>query len=152
MAHRRLVVAGSSMADLTTQSPGTVTKTDMNNIRSGVGKIITPLKIANVTLTMRDYRKNGSNVQSQWSYLSGTGTCTISPTSTELTAMGTNQMSDGNDVLVAAVCTTVSPNRPADPRLYRHLDALSGEYAAAPRQDARLHRLLSVSPDRRSGL
>jgi Flp pilus assembly protein TadG len=110
MAHRRLVVAGSTIADLTTQSPGQTSKAEISDFWNGIGDIIKPLKLSDVTLTMRAFRMNGTSVQPLWPYSSGGGgSCSIDPSAAELQSMGTNEMSDGNDILVAAVCTTVSP-------------------------------------------
>lgn len=109
ITHRRLVVAGSTMADITTQSPGQVTKTELNQFWTGVGQIIAPLPLSSVRLTLRSFRKNGSSVQQQWTYSSSNGSCGSAPSAAALTAMGANEMTDGNDILVAAVCSTATP-------------------------------------------
>jgi Flp pilus assembly protein TadG len=109
ITHRRLVVAGSSMADLTTQSPGQVTKAELAQFWTGVGQIIAPLPLSDVRMTLRSFRKNGSSVQQQWTYSASNGTCGSAPNVAALTAMGANEMTDGNDILVAAVCSTATP-------------------------------------------
>ena len=63
MAHRRLVVAGSTVTDLTTQSQGQVTKAEIDAFWNGIGRIIAPLKLANVTMTMRAFRKKDGAVK-----------------------------------------------------------------------------------------
>ncbi|MGE3872663.1 MAG: TadE/TadG family type IV pilus assembly protein [Parvibaculaceae bacterium] len=110
MAHRRLVVAGSTVTDLTTQSQGQVTKAEIDAFWNGIGRIIAPLKLANVTMTMRAFRKKDGAVKQQWSYSANGGSaCGAAPTAADLAAIGTNEMSDGNDIIVASVCTTVAP-------------------------------------------
>lgn len=108
MAHRRLVLAGSTMADITTQSPGTVTGDTLGQIWTGVGEIIAPMALADVNLTMRDYRKDGNGARRQWSYTRGTDCSTI-PDTTQLTAIAASEMTEDNDILIAEVCTTMSP-------------------------------------------
>jgi Flp pilus assembly protein TadG len=110
MSHRRLVVAGSTITDLTTQSQGQVTKSDIDNIWNGIGRIITPLKLSDVKLTMRDYRKQDGSVKEQWSYsANGGSSCGVALTGTDLETLGNTEMTDGNDILVASVCTTIAP-------------------------------------------
>lgn len=115
MAHRRLVVAGSTIADLTTQSPGTVTGTEIRDFWTGIGRIIEPLPIDSVTLTMRDYRKDGGSSKRQWSYSSNATqdppapACGSDRNAEQLLDLATTEMSDANDILIAEVCTTISP-------------------------------------------
>ncbi|WP_119274494.1 TadE/TadG family type IV pilus assembly protein [Taklimakanibacter deserti] len=110
MAHRRLVVAGSTVTDLTTQSNGQVTKAEIDAFWNGIGRIIAPLKLADVKMTMRDFRKKNGAVQQQWSYSANGGSaCGAALTAADMQALGTNEMTDGNDILVASVCTTIAP-------------------------------------------
>ncbi|MFZ5675676.1 MAG: TadE/TadG family type IV pilus assembly protein [Pseudomonadota bacterium] len=140
MAHRRLVVAGSTIADLTTQNPGTVTGAQINQYWTAIGDIIAPLNLADVSLTMRDYRKDGGSAKRQWGYNKGTA-CSGTPDAAALLAIATSEMSEANDILVAEVCTTMQPmvlsffNFPAvnmtyqismRPRLGKTLDCTSG--------------------------
>lgn len=108
MMHRRLVLAGSTMADLTTQSAGTVTSADMTKYWTGVGDIIAPMTAADVNLTMRNYRKDGNSARRQWTYGQG-ASCGGDPTAEQLAAIAASEMTEGNDILVAQVCTTLSP-------------------------------------------
>lgn len=108
MMQRRLVLAGSTMADITTQSPGTVTGTLLNKYWTGVGDIIAPLTTSNVNLTLRNYRKDGSTAKRQWGYSRGTD-CSGNMSAAQLVALSGAEMSEGNDILIAQVCTTVSP-------------------------------------------
>jgi hypothetical protein len=112
MAHRRLVVAASTVADLTTQNEAQVNKAYINDIwaEDGIGRVISPLQLNNVHMTMRDYRKQNGAVSQKWSYSANGGTaCGASLSAADMAALGTSEMSDGNDVVVAAVCTTVAP-------------------------------------------
>lgn len=108
MAHRKLVVAGSTIADLVTQSPGQVTASEINALWTGIGQIIAPLALSDVPMTLRAYRKTGSTVSQIWTH-SQNGTCGGALSGAQLAAMGTSEMSDGNDILLASVCTTVAP-------------------------------------------
>lgn len=106
VAHRRLVLAGSTIADLTTQSPGSLTGTQIGQFWTAVGDIIAP--VSNVNLTMRNFRKNGSTAKQQWSYAQGP-TCSGAPNAAALAAIAASEMTEGNDILVAQVCTTIQP-------------------------------------------
>lgn len=108
MAHRKLVVAGSTIADLTTQSQGQVTASGINALWTGIGQIIAPLQLTDVAMTLRAYRRTGGAVSQIWTH-SQNGTCGGALTGEQLAAMGTNEMTDGNDILLASVCTTVAP-------------------------------------------
>jgi hypothetical protein len=110
MAHRRLVVAGSTVADLTTQTAVQISKADIDGFWDGIGRIIAPLKSANVTMTMRTFRKKDGGVKQQWSYSAhGGSSCGATPTAAELQALGTVEMTDGNDIVIASACTTIAP-------------------------------------------
>lgn len=108
MAHRRLVVAGSTIADLTTQNAGTVTGTQIGQYWTAVGDIIAPLTTSNVNLTIRDYRKDGGSAKRQWSYTRGAD-CSGAPDAAALLAIATSEMTEANDILIAEVCTTIQP-------------------------------------------
>ena len=108
--NQRLAMAGSAVADLATQNPGQITKGEIIAFWNGLDKIIAPTKVADVKLTMRAFRKSGSSVTPLWPVSSTGGPpCAVDPSAAELTAMGNNEMTDGNDILVAAVCTNVAP-------------------------------------------
>ncbi|MGE0241052.1 MAG: TadE/TadG family type IV pilus assembly protein [Parvibaculaceae bacterium] len=110
MSHRRLVVAGSTVADLTTQTTKQVTKADINGIWNGIGRIIAPMKLADVKMTMRAFRKKDGAVTQQWSYsANGGSSCGAAPTAADLQAIGSTEMGDQNDIVIASVCTTVAP-------------------------------------------
>ncbi|MGE0004896.1 MAG: TadE/TadG family type IV pilus assembly protein [Parvibaculaceae bacterium] len=110
MAHRRLVVAGSTVADLTTQTKEQISKTDIDDFWNGIGRIIAPLRLADVRMTMRAFRKKNGTVRQQWSYsANGGSSCGATPTATELQALGSSEMTDGNDIVIASVCTTIAP-------------------------------------------
>lgn len=108
MAHRRLVVAGSTIADLTTQNPGTVTGTQIGQYWTAVGDIIAPLTLSNVNLTIRNFRKDGGSAKRQWGYSRGAD-CSNAPDAAGLLAIATGEMTEANDILIAEVCTTMQP-------------------------------------------
>ncbi len=118
MAHRRLVVAGSTIADLTTQSPGTITGDEIKKIWTGIGAIIEPLPIDAISLTLRDYRKNGTTSGKKWEYSyrpssvppgAETPICGSTPDANGLQDLATNEMTDANDILSAQLCITIKP-------------------------------------------
>ncbi len=118
MAHRRLVVAGSTIADLTTQSPGTVTGAEIKNFWTGIGDIIEPLPIDSIKLTLRDFRKNGTSSKQKWQYSYSPAsqpagqpppTCGTDPVGDQLQSLADTEMTDANDILVVEVCTTIQP-------------------------------------------
>ena len=107
MAHRRLVVAGSTIADITTQQP-TVTGGQIGTYWTAIGDIIAPLALANVNLTMRNYRKDGNSAKRQWGYNRG-ASCSAAPDAAALLAIAGSEMTEANDILIAEVCTTMEP-------------------------------------------
>lgn len=115
MTHRRIVLAGSTIADITTQSPGTVKSTDIFKYWNGVGDIIAPLTPSDIAMTIRNYRKDGSTAKRQWTYSykpAGTAparTCGSDATAAKLLAIAGSEMTEGNDILVADLCFTTSP-------------------------------------------
>ena len=110
MAHRRLVVAGSTIADLATQTPAQVSKSEIDGFWNGIGRIIAPLKLADVKMTMRDFRMKNGAVKQEWSYsANGGSSCGATPSAADLQAMGSSEMGEGNDIVIASVCTTIAP-------------------------------------------
>jgi hypothetical protein len=109
-AHRRLVVAGSTIADLTTQSQAEVTKETIDKFWTGMGPIVAPVDISKVTMTMQAFRKDSNGVNPLWPHsVSGGVACSNDKSPADLAAMGTDEMSDGNDILVVAVCAEIAP-------------------------------------------
>lgn len=115
MKHRRLVVAGSTIADLVTQNPGQITGQEIDNFWTGIGRIIEPMPIDSLILTLRDYRKEGGSSKRQWVYPaapSGSGTpprCGDERNAQQLLDLASNEMTDANDILIAEICTTIEP-------------------------------------------
>ena len=118
MAHRRLVIAGSTIADITTQEPATTTGNKIRGFWIGIGDIIKPLPIDSIKLTLRDFRKDGASSKQKWQYsYMPTGnpagqpapTCGTDPVGTQLQDLANTEMTDANDILVVEVCTTIKP-------------------------------------------
>jgi Flp pilus assembly protein TadG len=106
MAHRRLVLAGSTVADLTTQSATSVKSTDIKSFWDATSRIVDPASVEGVTV--RDFRVDGSTAKQQWTY-SPLGTCGSTSTAEQLQAAKDTEMTDGNDIVVVEVCTTIQP-------------------------------------------
>ena len=117
MKHRRLVVAGSTIADLVTQNPGQVTGQEINNFWTGIGLIIEPMPLDSLVLTIRDYRKEGGSSKRQWVYPAAPSSSSTPPpprcgderNAQQLLDLASNEMTDANDILIAEVCTTIEP-------------------------------------------
>ena len=108
MAHRRLVTAGSTMADLTTQNTSTITGTDMQKYWGATGLAIALAPTDGIKVTVRDFRISGATAKQQWQFSQG-GTCGLSRTDPELLAIRTNDMTDANDIVIVEVCTALPP-------------------------------------------
>lgn len=109
MAHRRLVFAASTMADLVTQSPGTVARSDITDKYWAAVAWIVPTD--GIRLTIRGYRKNGSSAApAPWGPVNaGDGSCGTELGDTQRQSLADNEMTDGNDIIIAEVCQTVEP-------------------------------------------
>lgn len=130
MAHRRLILAGSTIADLTTQSATSVKSTDIDDYWEATGAIVDPAAVSGYTV--RDYRVNGTTSRMKWKYTpAGMTSCGTDSTDAELQAIKDDEMTDGNDILVVKVCSTI-------PAIVLHvfipdLDQLELEYKMAMR-------------------
>jgi Flp pilus assembly protein TadG len=103
-AERRVTIATSTIADLVTQAPGTVSKADLNGFYNAVGPIMDPFPSSSVKIDVTNYRKVGSSAVQQWTNVKN-GNCGGAPSTTNFP----NLMTDGNDLVLARVCITYSP-------------------------------------------
>jgi Flp pilus assembly protein TadG len=102
-AERRVTIATSTIADLVTQAPGTVSKADLNGFYNAVGPIMDPFPSSSVTIDVFDFRKSGSSAVQQWTNVKN-GSCGGAPSTANLPSL----MTDGNDLVLARVCITYS--------------------------------------------
>ncbi|WP_119388340.1 TadE/TadG family type IV pilus assembly protein [Taklimakanibacter lacteus] len=117
MVHRRLVIAGSTLADLTTQNANSITGTQISAFWTATGKITEPYPIESITLTVRDFRVNGTTAKQQWQYTQQVGSqpdapppnCGAARDEAALQGLRDTEMTDANDIVVVEVCTSVPP-------------------------------------------
>ena len=111
MAHRRLVTAGNTMADLTTQNTTTITGADMKKYWDATSLAIALAPTDGIKVTVRDFRIEGSTAKQQWQYSPGgtTATCGANRTTPELQEIRNNEMTDANDIVMVEVCTAMPP-------------------------------------------
>jgi Flp pilus assembly protein TadG len=103
-AERRVTLAASTLADLVTQAPGTVSKADLNGFYNAVGPIMDPFPASSAKIDVFDFKKNGSSVVQRWTN-NKNGSCGGAPSTAGLVDL----MADDNDVVLARVCITYQP-------------------------------------------
>jgi hypothetical protein len=103
-AERRVALATSTLADLVTQAPASVSKADLNGFYNAVGPIMDPFPSTSVKIDVIDFRKSGSNAVQHWANTKN-GSCGGAPSTTGLTDL----MADGNDLVMTRVCITYQP-------------------------------------------
>jgi len=103
-ANRKVTLAASTIADLVTQAPGTITKDDLTGFINAAGPIMDPFPVGSTGFTVTGWQRNGTTVAQRWQFSSGSTTCGNS------NVTGLDQLTeDGNDVVVARVCYTWLP-------------------------------------------
>ncbi|MGE3830376.1 MAG: TadE/TadG family type IV pilus assembly protein [Parvibaculaceae bacterium] len=109
-AKRKITLAASTLGDLTTQAPGAITTTDLNDFYEALQPIMDPFPVSGMKITIRDYKlsTSGSSADKRWQNSSG-GVCGEDATGAQKTEMATKLMTRGNDVVVASVCANVQP-------------------------------------------
>jgi Flp pilus assembly protein TadG len=108
--NRKVAYSASVVADLVTQNANAAdnTKTTAASISDffkASELVLKPLDINNVHIEVFQYRKISGAPVNQWHKASTGGTSCGSPSTSGMN----NLMTDGNDVIVAMVCTTYSP-------------------------------------------
>lgn len=103
--NRKVTYAASVVADLVTQNDTTVTSATMNDYFSAAALALKPTPISSARVEIYQYRKVSGVITNQWSKKSTGGTACSAPSTTGMA----NLMTDGNDIIVATVCTTYTP-------------------------------------------
>jgi Flp pilus assembly protein TadG len=103
--NRKVTYAASVVADLVTQNDTTVKATDINDYFNAAELILKPTPISLVRVEVYQYRSVSGTVTNQWSRKSSNGSACTAPSTSGMA----NLMTDGNDVIVAEVCTTYTP-------------------------------------------
>ncbi len=103
-ANRRVTLTASTLADLVTQAPGTITTTDINDFFDASTAIMEPFDSTDITLQVYEFKLDGSsNPVLSWSHSNGGGGCGGTPT---VDSQMKQLMTEGNDIVVSRVCYT----------------------------------------------
>ena len=109
-AKRKITLAASTLGDLTTQAPGTITTTDLTDFYEALEPIMDPFPVSGIDITIRDYKisTSGTSADKRWQNTNG-GVCGADASGTVKAEMATKLMTRGNDVVVASVCASITP-------------------------------------------
>lgn len=108
--NRKVTYAASVVADLVTQNANATDSTKIpsatiDDFFNAAKLVMKPVDINNVRIEIYQFRNVSGTVTNQWhKYSSGGATC-----GAPSTAGMASLMTDGNDVIVAAVCNTYTP-------------------------------------------
>jgi TadE-like protein len=102
-ANRKVTLATSAVGDLVAQAPGVITEADLNGLYKAIGPIMEPIPASAVKIEILVYKKSGASSALRWTHVKN-GTCTGS-----LPSGMASMMADGNDLVVARVCTNYQP-------------------------------------------
>jgi Flp pilus assembly protein TadG len=103
--NRKVTYAASVVADLVTQNDTTVKSTDIDDYFNAAKLVMKPTPISIVRVEVYQFRKVAGAITNQWSKKSTNGSACATPSTDGMA----NLMTDGNDVIVAEVCTTYTP-------------------------------------------
>ena len=105
-ANRRVTQTASTLGDLITQSPGSVTTADLDGFISAARSIMDPFPESSTSLEFYTFRKSGTGAVLDWQYKSSGASCGAPPTAddTMLTLMA-----EDNDVVVSRTCYIWEP-------------------------------------------
>ena len=105
-ASRRVTQTASTLGDLVTQAPGSVTTADLDGFFSAASSIMDPFPAASTSLEFYTFTKAGGAAVLDWQYTSGGASCGAAPTAdaTMLTLMA-----EDNDVIVSRTCYVWEP-------------------------------------------
>lgn len=103
--NRKVTYAASVVADLVTQNDTTVKATDIDDYFKAASLVMKPTPMTNVRVEVYQYRNVSGAVTTQWNRKTTTGAACKTPSTTGMT----NLMTDGNDLIVAVICTKYTP-------------------------------------------
>ncbi len=139
--NRKVTYAASVVADLVTQNDTTVNASsgtdNIDDYFKAAALVMKPTPMTNIRIEVYQYRKVGGAVTNQWSKKSATGANCTAPSTTGMA----NLMTDGNDLIVAVLCTTYTPYLATfmgDSILGKTSFSMSEQIALRPRQSALL--------------
>ena len=101
-ADRRVTLTASTLADLVTQAPGSITEADMNGFFDAASPIMDPFPTGSLTLEVFNFTPdNSGNPTFAWKHTNGGTSCGAQPaTNAAMKAL----MTGGYDVVVSRVC------------------------------------------------
>ena len=102
---RKVTSGASAVADLVTQNSGTVTSANITDYYKAAELVMKPTSIDDVRIEVYQYRNVSGTITNQWSHASTGGSDCDAPDTTGMNTL----MTDGNDLVVAVVCTTYAP-------------------------------------------
>ena len=103
---RKVAVAASAVADLTTQESANVTTGELDQFILAADAIMKPFSSADTNVDLINFRRNGNNVTQEWSH--SRGSCGGAPPS--LTGATLDKLTqEDNDIIVARVCLSFQP-------------------------------------------
>ncbi|MBC8037242.1 MAG: pilus assembly protein [Rhizobiales bacterium] len=103
--NRKVTYTASVVGDLVTQNQDTVAAAAFTDYFDAAELVMKPADISGVRVEVYQFRDEGGSITSQWNRKSSGGSACWSPSSAGLSSL----MTDGNDVVVTAVCTTYTP-------------------------------------------
>ena len=103
--NRKVTYAASVIADLVTQNNATVLSTDIDDYFKAAALVMKPTPITNIRVEVYQFYKVGTTVTPGWNRKSANGTACAAPTTSGMNSL----MTDGNDLVVAVLCTSYSP-------------------------------------------
>jgi Flp pilus assembly protein TadG len=103
--NRKVTYAASVVADLVTQNDSTVTAANIDDYFKAASLVMKPTPMTNIRTEVYQYRNVAGTITNQWSRKSATGSNCAVPSTTGMS----NLMTDGNDLIVAVLCTQYTP-------------------------------------------
>ena len=103
--NRKITYAASVVADLVTQNDGTVVAGDIDDYFNAAALVLAPTPMSSIRVEVYQYRNVSGVITNQWSRNNGSGGTCSAPTTAGMNSL----MSDGNDIVVAVLCTNYTP-------------------------------------------
>lgn len=103
--NRKISYSASVVADLVSQNKTTVTAAKITDYFDAAELVMSPTPVANVRIDLYGFYDNSGTITQRWSESSTGGSACSAPSTTSMDEL----MTDGNDVVVAVVCTQYTP-------------------------------------------
>jgi Flp pilus assembly protein TadG len=103
--NRKVTYAASVVGDLVTQNETTVTAASIDDYFMAAALVMKPTPLTNIRIEVYQFHRVGSAITNDWSHKSANGSNCSAPSTDGMA----NLMTDGNDLIVAVICTTYSP-------------------------------------------